>query len=150
GVGTSILDIAWQTALIAKVSDEHRQRYQAAHTSVTGVRGVIAPFTGSLLVSSGVGVRPTLMLSSLLAVAGAVLMARALGVAALPATAKNPLARLRRGVVGAVVGDAGRPDRDVRVGHRVVGMRARVTVAPLLEVRKVLLARQQRPAAHGL
>src|SRR6185436_2304346 len=57
-LGTSVLDLGWQIALLARVPDDHRLRYQAAHTSITGVRGVAAPFIGSFLVSVGVGIGP--------------------------------------------------------------------------------------------
>ena len=36
--------------------EAHRPRYQAAHTSITGLRGVAAPFVGSLIVAQGLGV----------------------------------------------------------------------------------------------
>ena len=45
-VGTSVFDLGWQTALVTRVPDEHRLRYQAAHTSITGLRGAAAPFAG--------------------------------------------------------------------------------------------------------
>jgi len=80
GVGTSAIDLGWQLALMARVSDEYRLRYMAAHTSITGVRGFIAPFVGTLILSLGYGLGPVLMISALLGVIGAVMMARALGV----------------------------------------------------------------------
>jgi MFS family permease len=78
-VGTSVFDLGWQVALVSRVSDEHRLRYQAAHTSITGVRGVAAPFLGSLAIGLGLSIGATLLISGLLGVAGACIMARALG-----------------------------------------------------------------------
>jgi MFS family permease len=80
GIGTSAIDLGWQLALVARVSDEYRLRYMAAHTSITGVRGFIAPFVGTLVLSLGYGLGPVLIISAILGVIGAVLMARALGV----------------------------------------------------------------------
>ncbi len=78
-LGTSVFDLGWQVALVSQVPDEHRARYQAAHTSITGIRGVAAPFIGSAAVSLGFGVSATLVASGVLALLGAVVMARALG-----------------------------------------------------------------------
>jgi MFS family permease len=80
GVGTSAIDLGWQLALVARVSDEHRLRYMAAHTSITGLRGFVAPFAGTLLLGLGYGMGPVLLLGGSLGVIGAVMMARALGV----------------------------------------------------------------------
>jgi predicted MFS family arabinose efflux permease len=81
-VGNSALDLGWQLALVSRVEDAHRLRYQAAHTSLTGLRGFVAPFVGSLALSLGFGIAPVLILGGVLGVVGAVLMATALGVAA--------------------------------------------------------------------
>ena len=134
-VGTSANDLGWQVALLSRVSDEHRLRYQAAHTSITGLRGVAAPFLGSLIVAQGLGVGPVLLLGGLLGAFGAALMANALG------------ADLR--VFRAVLGDRRRPRGDVFVRHRVVVERARIEVAPLFHVDQVLLAREQGSAADS-
>jgi predicted MFS family arabinose efflux permease len=138
-VGNSASDLGWQVALISKVDDDHRLRYQASHTSITGLRGVAAPFAGSLAVSLGLGIGPVLVVGGILAMIGAVLMASALGVP-VPGS----------GVVRTVVGYARGPRRDVRRGHGVVGPQARVEEAPLLHVNQVLLPRQQRSATHAL
>jgi MFS family permease len=79
-VGNSAFDLGWQVALVSRVSDEHRLRYQAAHTSITGLRGVAAPFVGSLALALGVGLGPVLIFSGLLGIVGAAMMAPALGV----------------------------------------------------------------------
>jgi predicted MFS family arabinose efflux permease len=138
-VGNSLLDLGWQVALVSKVDDAHRLRYQAAHTSFTGLRGVAAPFVGSLALSVGTGVGPVLIVAGALGVAGAWLMASALGVPVPGA-----------GLVRAVVGNGRRPVGDVPVGHRIVGAQPRVEVVPVLEVDQVLLTREQRPAAYAL
>jgi MFS family permease len=137
-VGNSASDLGWQVALLSRVSDEHRLRYQAAHTSLTGLRGVAAPFAGSVVLGLGAGLGPVLITSGLLAIFGAVLMGRALDVV------------LPEGVLGAVVGNPRGPRRDIRVGHRVLGTRPRVAVAPRLDIDQVLLARQQRAAANAV
>ncbi len=137
-VGNSACDIGWQVALLARVSDEHRLRYQAAHTSITGLRGVAAPFVGSVVLALGAGVGPVLIFSTVLGIVGAAVMARALGVA--PNLA----------VLGAVLGDARRPHGDVPVGHRVIRFAPRVAKTTPLNVDQVLLARQQRPAAEAV
>jgi MFS family permease len=138
-VGTSANDLGWQMALITRVPDDHRLRYQAAHTSITGVRGVAAPFVGSAILGLGFGVGPVLLLSGVLGVIGAGLMARALGVT-----------WTWQGVFRAVFGNARRPRRDLVVAHRVFGPRARIQETPLLDVDQVLLARQQRATADAL
>ena len=138
GVGTSANDLGWQLAMVSRVADEHRLRYQAAHTSITGLRGVAAPFVGSLIISLGFGIGPVLALGAVLGVVGAVLMARALEV---------DMLNLR--IFGAVVGNRRRPHRDVVLRHWIVVERARIEVAPLLDVDHVLLARQQRAAAEA-
>src|SRR6185436_14101059 len=46
-VGSSAIDLGWQIALLARVADEHRLRYQAAAGSITGFRGAVAPFIAS-------------------------------------------------------------------------------------------------------
>jgi MFS family permease len=136
GVGNSAIDLGWQLALVSHVPDEHRLRYQAAHTSLTGLRGVAAPFVGSLMLGLGSGVGAVLLVSGVLALYGAVILGRALGLSA---------ANLRVG--RAVVRDARRPGQDLALGHRVVGQAARVAVAPVVDVDQVLLARQDSPAA---
>jgi predicted MFS family arabinose efflux permease len=138
-VGNSLLDLGWQVALVSKVADAHRLRYQAAHTSITGLRGVAAPFVGSLALSLGTGIGPVLILAGVLGVAGAGLMASALGVSVPGA-----------GLVRTVFGNARRPVRDIQFGHGIVGAQPRVEVAPVLDVDQLLLARKQRPAAHAL
>jgi hypothetical protein len=111
GVGTSAIDLGWQLALVARVSDEHRLRYMAAHTTITGLRGFVAPFAGTLFLSLGYGMGPVLLLSGLLGVIGAVMLARALGV--------NPGdPRLIRGLFRKFVRDAPRPRRFVVVRKR--------------------------------
>jgi predicted MFS family arabinose efflux permease len=137
-VGNSALDLGWQVALISKVDDAHRLRYQAAHTSITGLRGVVAPFVGSLALGLGVGLAPVLIAAGALGVAGAVLMASALGVSVPGA-----------GPLRAVFGDRRGPVRDVQLAHGVVGPQPRVEVAPIVEV-EVLLAREQRSATHAM
>jgi MFS transporter, DHA1 family, staphyloferrin B biosynthesis exporter len=108
GVGTSAIDLGWQLALVARVTDEHRLRYMAAHTSITGLRGCVAPFVGTLFLSLGYGMGPVLLLSGILGVVGAGMMARALGV--------NPGdPRLLRGIFREFVRDAPRPRRFVVV-----------------------------------
>ena len=147
-VGTSANDLGWQVALVSRVSDEHRLRYQAAHTSITGLRGVAAPFVGSLIVAQGFGIGPVLLLGGLLGAFGAALMANALGAELeLPSIPVD----LRRGLrlFRAVLGDGRGPGRDVFVRHRIVLERARIDVAPLLDIDQVLLARQQRAAAYA-
>jgi predicted MFS family arabinose efflux permease len=138
-VGNSALDLGWQVALISKVDDAHRLRYQAAHTSITGLRGVAAPFVGSLALSLGMGLAPVLIVAGALGVAGAVLMASALGVSVPGA------GRLR-----AVFGDRRGPVQHVHFGRGIVGSQPRVEVAPIGEVDQGLLARQQRSATHAL
>jgi len=138
-VGNSASDLGWQIALVSRVDDAHRLRYQAAHTSITGLRGVAAPFVGSLALGWGLGLAPVLVVSGALGLVGATLMAGALGVI-VPGS----------GVVRAVLGNAGRPGRDVRLGHAVVGAQASVQEAPLLDVNQVLLAGQQRSATDAL
>jgi MFS family permease len=135
-VGTSANDLGWQVALISRIPDEHRLRYQAAHTSITGVRGVAAPFVGSLVLVLGGGIGPVLVLGGALGVAGAYVMARALGI-------EFGALRLFR----AVLGNTGRPPRDVLVGHGIVGQGAGVQTVPTLDVNQVLLARQERAMA---
>ena len=135
-IGNSAIDLGWQLALVSHVPDEHRLRYQAAHTSITGLRGVAAPFAGSLMLGLGSGVGAVLLLSGALGLYGAALLARALGLG---------LADLR--VRRTVVGDARRPGPDLAVSHRVVGQPARVAVAPVLDVDQVLLARQDSATA---
>ena len=139
GIGNSAVDLGWQVALISRVSDEHRLRYQAAHTSITGVRGAAAPFAGSLALSLGIGVGPVLLTGALLGVAGAYVMARALGIG-LP----------ELGIWRAVLGNGRGPRGDVRLRHGVVVERARVAAAPLLNVHQVLLPRQQRAVADAV
>ena len=139
-VGNSAIDLGWQLAIISRVKDEHRLRYQAAHTSITGLRGVAAPFLGSLALAAGLGTGFVLVASGVLGAVGTVLMARALGVKVSPGWAS--------GLVRSVVGDGGRPGRDVVVGHRVLGPPAWVEEAPLLDVNQVLLPRKQSPAAQ--
>jgi MFS transporter, DHA1 family, inner membrane transport protein len=138
-VGNSASDLGWQVALISRVKDEHRLRYQAAHTSITGLRGVAAPFLGSLALGLGVDTGPVLAVSALLALCGSFLMLGALDVAL-------PGLRVR----GTVLGNRGRPRLDVGLGHGVVRPQSRVEVAPLLHVNQVLLTRQQRAAAQGI
>jgi len=79
-VGNGACDLGWQVALISRVDDAHRLRYQAAHASFTGIRGVAAPFVGSLALGLGVGLGPVLMLSAALGIVGAAMMANALGI----------------------------------------------------------------------
>jgi hypothetical protein len=136
-VGTSLIDLGWNMAMIKRVPDEHRLRYQAAHTSITGVRGAVAPFIGSLLIALGLSVGATLVIGAVIALLGTLVMAQALEIRIWP------LAR-------AVVGNARRPDRDLAVGHGVVGPRADVVVAARVDVDEVLLARQQRAATDVL
>jgi MFS family permease len=81
GVGNSAVDLGWQIALIARVPNEHRLPYQGAHTSITGIRGAVAPFFGSLILGLGFGFGPVLVLSGALGLIGAALMAREFGVA---------------------------------------------------------------------
>ena len=133
-VGNSAIDLGWQVALISRVSDAHRLRYQAAHSSLTGLRGAAAPFIGSAMIALGVPIGVTLFVSGLGAVFGAWMMTRALGLG----WEDVPLVRT-------VVGYARRPRRDVRVGHRVLDAGAHVAVAPALDVDQVLLARQDGP-----
>jgi len=109
-IGNSAIDLGWQLALVGHVQDEHRLRYQAAHTSLTGLRGVAAPFAGSLMLGLGSGVAMVLLVSGALALYGAVLLARALCVSA---------GDLRVG--RASVGNARRPTPDLAVAQRVVG-----------------------------
>jgi MFS family permease len=142
-VGNSVIDLSWQHVLVSRVSDEHRLRYQAAHTSITGLRGAAAPFAGSLLLGMGVAVGPVLLISGALGVVGAGLMARALGISL---RSRRP----ERGSVRPVVRDTGRPGRDVAVSHGVVGQGASIDVAPALDVKEVLLPRQQGPATDAL
>jgi MFS family permease len=137
-IGNSAIDLGWQLALVSHVPDEHRLRYQAAHTSITGLRGVAAPFAGSLMLGLGSGVGAVLLLSGALGLYGAALLARALGLGVVDL-------RVRR----TVVGDARRPAPDLAVGHRVVGQPARVAVAPVLDVDQILLARQDSAAADA-
>ncbi len=137
-IGNSAIDLGWQLALVSHVPDEHRLRYQAAHTSITGLRGVAAPFFGSLILALGSGVGVVLLVSGVLGLFGAVLMARALGL--------HP-GDLRVGRT--VVGDARRPGLDLTVGHRVVGQPARVAVTPVLDVDQVLLTREDSAAADA-
>jgi MFS family permease len=139
-IGNSASDLGWQVAVIARVSDEHRLRYQAAHTSLTGLRGVVAPFLGSFSLALGLGIGPVLVASAVLALIGAVMMARALGTGLLP--------DLR--VLRTVLGDGSRPRRDVRVSHRVVGQGPSVAIAPVVSVDQVLLTREQRATADAL
>ena len=128
-VGNSLLDLGWQVALVSKVDDAHRLRYQAAHTSFTGLRGFTAPFVGSLALSLGTGIGPVLIVAGALGIAGAWLMASALGV-------RVPGAGLMR----AVFGDARGPVRDIQFGHGIVGTQSRSGVVPALDVDEVLLA----------
>jgi len=137
-IGNSAIDLGWQLALVSHVPDEHRLRYQAAHTSITGLRGVAAPFFGSLILALGSGVGVVLLVSGVLGLFGAVLMARALGL--------HP-GDLRVGRT--VVGDARRPGLDLTVGHRVVGQPARVAVTPVRDIDQVLLTREDSAAANA-
>jgi predicted MFS family arabinose efflux permease len=137
--GNGVIDLGWQVALISKVDDAHRLRYQAAHTSITGLRGAAAPFVGSIALTLGIGLPAVLVVSATLGALGAVLMTAALGVA-LPGS----------DVVRAVVRDARRPGRNVRLGHRVVGPQPGVQKAPLLDVNEVLLAGEQSAATDAL
>lgn len=139
-VGTSASDLGWQVVLISKVSDEHRLRYQAAQTSLTGLRGVAAPFAGSLILSLGFGVGTALVVSGLLGIVGALMLARALGI-----SLKPDLAGIR-----AIIRNRRRPRADLRVRHRVVRSLPRVQIAPAPNVRQVLLTREERPAADAL
>jgi len=139
-VGNSASDLGWQVALVSRISDEHRLRYQAAHTSITGLRGVAAPFFGSLILGLGFGIMPVLVISGVLGVLGAGMMARALGISLMP----DPR------ILRTVLGNGGRPAQDVRVRHRVVGQRPSVALAPALGVDQVLLPRQERAAADAL
>jgi hypothetical protein len=127
--------------LAIKVDDPHRLRYQAAHTSITGLRGVAAPFVGSLALSAGLGVGPVLVAGGVLGTIGAVLMASGLGV---------EVPGLRFVQVRTVLGDASRPGRNVRARHRILGLHARVEKSPFADVHQVLLARQQRPATQPI
>jgi MFS family permease len=136
-VGTSANDLGWQVALVSRVSDEHRSRYQAAHTSITGLRGVAAPFVGSLALGLGVGIGPVLLLNALFGVVGAAMMAHALEVGQL-------------GAFRAVLRNGRRPGRDVVLRHWVVVERARIEVSPMFDVDQVLLSRQQGAAAQAL
>jgi predicted MFS family arabinose efflux permease len=138
-VGNSAIDLGWQVTLIARVSDEHRLRYQAVHTSLTGLRGVVAPFIGSLAIGLGVGLGTTLLASGLLALVGAAIMLRTLGLGI------NEVPLLR-----AVARNARRPGGDLVVGHRVLGARADVSIAPALDVDQVLLARQRGAMTDAL
>jgi MFS family permease len=139
-VGNSASDLGWQVALVSRVSDEHRLRYQAAHTSLTGLRGAAAPFVGSLILGLGFGIMPVLVISGMVGILGAGMMARALGIGLVPDL----------GVLRAVLGNRGRPGQDVRIRHRVVSQRPSVVVAPTLRVDQVLLPRQEGPAADAL
>jgi predicted MFS family arabinose efflux permease len=78
-VGNSGCDLGWQVAQVSRVDDAHRLRYQAAHTSFTGPRGVAAPFVGSLALGLGVSLGTVLVLSGALGLVGAAMMATALG-----------------------------------------------------------------------
>jgi MFS family permease len=138
-VGTSLNDLGWQVALVTRMPDEHRLRYQAAHTSITGLRGAAAPFAGSVLLSMGVGIGPVLLVGAVLGVIGAYVMARALGVGVSELGLPRP-----------VIGDARGPGRDVVVAHRILSQGARVAEAAALDVDQVLLARQQRAATDAL
>jgi hypothetical protein len=138
-VGSSAIDLGWQIALLARVADEHRLRYQAAAGSITGFRGAVAPFIGSLAIALGLPLSATLLISGAVALLGALILARALGVG----VKDVPLLRT-------VFGYARRPGGNLVVGHRVVGQRAHVAVAPALDVEQVLLPRQQRAATDAL
>jgi hypothetical protein len=138
-VGTSALDLGWQIALLARVADEHRLRYQAAAGSITGFRGAVAPFLGSLAIALGLPLSTTLLISGAVALLGAVILARALGLG----LKDVPLLR-------AVLGNTGRPGRDLAVGHRVIGQRPNVEIAPALDVKEVLLPREQGAATDAL
>jgi MFS family permease len=136
GVGNSAIDLGWQLALVSHVPDEHRLRYQAAHTSITGLRGVAAPFAGSLILSMGFGVGAVLLVSGALGLLGAFLLARALG-----------LGLSDLGLSRTVKSDGGRPIVDLAISHRVVRQPARVGVPPAVDVDQVLLARKQSATA---
>ncbi|MBV8718589.1 MAG: MFS transporter, partial [Chloroflexi bacterium] len=138
-VGNSASDLGWQVALVSRVDDHDRLRYQAAHTSITGLRGVVAPFLGSFALTAGLGVGPVLVVGGGLAMVGAVLMASALGVRVPGST-----------VVRTVVGYAGRPGRNVGAGHRILGSKPRVEKTPVANVDEVLLPRQQRPTTQPI
>src|SRR5262249_12594825 len=103
GIGNSAVDLGWQIALIARVPDEHRLPYQGAHTSITGMRGAVAPFFGSLILALGFGFGPVLVLSGALGLLGAGLMAREFGVAvpARGAAQRRALAEARTDRIGA-------------------------------------------------
>jgi MFS family permease len=101
-VGTAVCDLGWQTALVSRVPDEHRLRYQAAHSSITGVRGAAAPFLGSLALSLGLGLGMTLLISGILGVIGAGIMAHALGIG--PRTVRVVRATLKADVRAAAAG----------------------------------------------
>ncbi|HEY3059673.1 MAG TPA: MFS transporter, partial [Chloroflexota bacterium] len=149
-VGNGAIDLGWQVALLARVSDEHRLRYQAAHTSITGLRGVAAPFLGSLAISLGLGIGVALVTSGLLALIGTLVMARSLGLSVRDVPLWGPTSRacrLTTGALGTVLANARRPRGDLVVGHRILGERAHVAVAQALDVEQVLLARQDRPVA---
>jgi predicted MFS family arabinose efflux permease len=137
-VGNSLLDLGWQVALVSKVDDAHRLRYQAAHTSFTGLRGVAAPFVGSLALSLGMGIAPVLIVAGVLGVAGAAVMASALGVS-IPGVS----------LVRAVFGKARRPGRNVQLGQAIVGPQARVEVNPVLDGDQVLLVGTGRAERGG-
>jgi predicted MFS family arabinose efflux permease len=112
-VGNSASDLGWQVALVSRVDDAHRLRYQAAHTSLTGLRGVAAPFAGSLALALGLGIAPVLIVGASLALIGASMMAVALGVPVPGANAIRsvlvtaraiPATRAVRAIVAAVPG----------------------------------------------
>ena len=141
-VGNSAIDLGWQLALISRVKDEHRLRYQAAHTSLTGLRGVAAPFLGSLALGAGLGIGFVLVAGGVLGILGSLLMARALGVGLMPNWAS--------GLLGAVVRNPRGPRRDVVVSHGVLRPSARIDEAPLLDSHQVLLSRKQSAAAQAV
>src|SRR5260370_14299604 len=84
----------------------------------------------------GSGVGAVLLVSGVLALYGALILGRALGLSPADLRVGRPVVR-----------DARRPGQDLALGHRVVGQAARVAITPVVDVDQVLLARQNSPTA---
>lgn len=93
GVANGAMEIGWPSLLIRIAPPDQRPRYAALLTTVTGLRGLVAPFVGSALASATpVGVSAALLVAGAIATVGVTLLTLALPpLLARPVAAPRPL-----------------------------------------------------------
>jgi len=85
GITTAGVDLGWMNAIMRLTSRERVGDYTALHSSLLGIRGIIAPFLGTMLMDvDWLGLRGVFLVSTILILAGWALMLRVGRVAKAP------------------------------------------------------------------